>query len=432
MSEILLDQWYPDALGSISRGLRSDLDGLQAVLGVFPRQAFLNQPLELVLLLQNMVDQPTQVRVTLMLPPLDKKGMPLVLDTPKQQISADLQGGEVGVLRIPIMALPPTQPGTDIPAQVTISHRSGRGARTVRSRAGGVPPSSFTVSQFKLQALRDVSFTVPAPDAAPNVLTTYFDIAPKRLEIPQYSLKPRYETLWTANEMSGEREMVQTKIEEARAYSITMTSTALYWAIYYATEEHWARRGVRLGEGELKAITKILTYTMSEATVNERGFSLANSRWFQTLCYALLAEPHITEMDPGTVAAQYLYDAAVYDAVVLGFRIMQSRTAEKLGSEDERRAYAEKLVGWLGGYGQAELSYLYLPLVMAGLAINALVGATTENPWVLVQQLQADVAIRAEGANKSSREIISMVTKMLTNAENELTRMNYSRPVPEE
>ena len=428
MNEVLLDQLYPDALGSISRGLRTDLDGLQVALGIFPRQAFLNQPIELVLLLQNMVDQPMQVKVALTLPPQDKKGNPMVLDTPKQQISADMQAGEVGVLRIPVIAFPPTQPGTDIPVHVSVTHKTGRGARPVRSRIGGVPPSSFAVSAFKLQALRDVSFSPQPLDAAPGRLTTSFDIAPKRLDGAQYTLVARYETLWTAAEMSGERELVQSKIDDARHLASSMTTTNLYWAIYYATEEKFARRGVALGQGELKAIAKIMTYTLSDATVNERSYSLARSRWFQTLCYAMLAEPKIMTMEVGALAAQYLYDTAIHDAIMLGFRIIQPRVSEKLGSEDERRNFADKVSDWLAGHGVADASYIYLPLIMAGIAINVLVSNSTESPWVMIIQLRADVAARAAEAGKASREVFEMVGKLLDNAEFELTRMNYARP----
>jgi len=428
VSDVLLDQLYPDALGAISRGQRTDLDDLQVALGVFPRQAFLNQPVELVLLLQNMVDLPTQVKVTLTLPPQDKKGNLLVLDTPKQQISANLQGGEVGALRIPITAFPPTQPGADIPVHVSIIHKSARGARSVRSRSGGAPPSSYAVSTFKLQALRDVTFSPQPPDSPPNELTTYFDIAPKRLDPSQYSLVARYETLWTAAEMSGERELMQTKVEEARQLASAMTTSTLYWSIYYATEEKFARRGVILGQGELKAITKIMTYTLSDATVNERSYSLHRSRWFQTLCYTLLAEPKITSMEPGTIAAEYLYDTAVHDAIVLGFRIIQPRVTGKLGSEDEYRSFADKVTDWLAGHGQADVKYLYLPLIMAGVAVNVLVGSSTESPWIMLDQLRADAAARASEAAKGSREVFDMVTRLLDKAEFELTRMNFARP----
>jgi hypothetical protein len=428
MSDVLLDQLYPDVLGAISRGQRTNLDTLQVALGVFPRQAFLNQPVELVLLLQNMVDQPTQVKVTLALPPQDKKGNLLVLDTPKQKISADLQAGEVGALRIPIIALPPTQPGTDIPVYVSISHKSGRGARPVRSRSGGMPPGGYAVSAFKLQALRDVSFSPQTASQETSRLTTSFDIAPKRLDPKQYLLMARYETLWTTDEMRGERELLQSKVAEARALASAMTTTNLYWSVYYATEEKFARRGVMLGEGELKAIAKIMTYTLSDATMNERSYSLNHSRWFQTLCYALMADPELPNREPGAIAAEYLYDTAVHDAIVLGFRVIQPRVTGKLGSEDEYHSYADKVTDWLAGQGQGDVRYIYLPLIMAGVAVNVLVATTSESPWVMIDQLRADAAVRAADAGKESAEVFQMVSRLLDKAEFELTRMNYTRP----
>lgn len=424
------EQMYPDALGAISRGQRADLDAVQAALGVFPRQAFLNQPLELVVLLQNMVDRATEVKVTIKPPVSDRNGDPIVLDMPKQNLSANLQAGEVGVMRIPVIAFPPTQPGSDIPIHVTIHQRGSRRGRAVRPRAGGFPPRSFAVSAHKLQALRDISYTAQLVDG--NVLTTTFDIAPKRIDMAQYSLVARYETLWTTEQMAGEREHFQSKVEQARALASIMTTTSLYWSLYYATEDKWSQRGVHLGAGELKALTKIMTYTLSDATLNERDLSLESTRWFQMLCHALLAEPDLSALEPGVIAAEYLYDTAVYDAVLLGFSILDPRVSVKLGSESERTAYAEKLTNWLvGGFGQGELSYLYLPLVLAGLAVNVLVAASTESPWVMLDELRADAKVRAANAGAAGREIFAMLESLLESAEHELTRMNYVRPEPE-
>lgn len=77
------------------------------------------------------------------------------------------------------------------------------------------------------------------------------------------------------------------------------------------------------------------------------------------------------------------------------------------------------------------MSYLYLPLVLAGIAVNVLVGATTENPWIMLDELREDAKVRQASAGKGAREIFEMLDTFLDNGEFELTRMNYSRPEPE-
>ena len=66
---------YPDVLGAIAGGLRVTFDdALQAAVGIFPHSAYLNQPVEVIVILQNMIDQNTDVKVALHLPALALSG----------------------------------------------------------------------------------------------------------------------------------------------------------------------------------------------------------------------------------------------------------------------------------------------------------------------------------------------------------------------
>jgi len=48
---------YPDVLGAVTGGPRIYLEKLQVAVGVSPQQAFIDQPFEVVIVLQNMVDR---------------------------------------------------------------------------------------------------------------------------------------------------------------------------------------------------------------------------------------------------------------------------------------------------------------------------------------------------------------------------------------
>ena len=64
-------------LGAIAGGLRVSFDDvLQAAVGIFPRSAYLNQPIEVLVILQSMIDQNMDVKVALHLPTRAPAGQP--------------------------------------------------------------------------------------------------------------------------------------------------------------------------------------------------------------------------------------------------------------------------------------------------------------------------------------------------------------------
>jgi hypothetical protein len=112
---------YPDVLGAIAGGLRVTYDNvLQAALGVFPRGAYINQPIEIILILQSMIDQNIEVRVAINLPNRAPNGSSIKLTTPQKEVSRTMSAGEVGVLRLPVVALSPTQPASGVPIRIAV------------------------------------------------------------------------------------------------------------------------------------------------------------------------------------------------------------------------------------------------------------------------------------------------------------------------
>ncbi|MFO7322091.1 MAG: hypothetical protein DIU68_010190 [Chloroflexota bacterium] len=420
---------YPDVLGALTDGLRTDLEHLQCALGVFPRQAFINQPLELVLLLQNMIDQPLQVKVTLQLPMQDRRGMLLVLEGPGPVIEQPMGPGEVGVLRMPIIAYPPSQPGVNIPARVTINSRSGRSGRPVRPRGGAARPGYLSMSPLKLQALREVTFNTIYKPVLPDTLTTFFDLAPTRLSPALYSLTARYETIWSPQDLINEREQLENKRQLAAELAGAMTTTAVYWPFYYRTEEVFARRGIRLAPGEIKAITKLMAYTIGEASLYERDQEMHQSRWFRALCAAVIANETVAaDQEPGEIAANSLYEAVLADAVALGLEIVRSYLGDSVMPAENPQVYAERVAAWVTGADGESLRYLYLPLVMAGIALTPLVGSSIENPWIMVRELAETVEARKLTAGEADLQVLNWAEQLLRQTNNVLRRLGYLRP----
>lgn len=421
------DPLFPDVLGAIAGSARIHMDALQMAVGVFPRQAYLNQPVEVIVILQNMIDQPLEVKIALHLPSKDDSGSPVTVVAPKRSLSMSLRPAETGVMRIPVVALPPTQPVENLPILVAVRQRPQRPGKTIRPAAGGAPPSVLAVSPFKLHVLRDVEFTEHSPSQSPESVRLHFDLAPKMLPNAPKDLKPTYETLWTMEQLKEERQLARSKIDDARLVASGMTRPHLYTPILYAVNELYAAHGLPLHPGEAKAIAKMITYTLDDGAALEQVTSLEDTRWFQTLCQVLAFDPTIAEWDAGEIAVRYLFEASVFDAVLLAFGLIRPRVRVNLGDRTERANYANQVIGWLAGQSEPDLTYIYLPLVLGGVAVNSVVVARDEDAWQTLDDVREAYRGRMRLVSGPTLEIFDMLDKLLERAEDDLRRARILR-----
>jgi hypothetical protein len=427
-NNLQFDPMYPDVLGMIAAATsRITMDQLQMALGVFPRQAYLNQPFEIICIFQSMIDQPMQLKIAFQLPNKDMNGRPMNLNTPKKMLDVHLQAGEAGVLRVPVVALPPTQPGENYPIQVAVRYRASRQGKIIRPPTGGAPTSALAVSPFKLQVLKDIEFIHHPANLSPENVTLRFDIAPRRLPSAPQNLKSAYETLWTTEQLEQEQELLAAKVEEARMLASSLTRIAIYQPIVESVDDLYAERGMPLHPGEAKAIAKMITYTLDDGATLEQVMPLEETRWFQTLCQVLAAEPEVAGWDPGELVTRYLLESAVYDAVITGFSIIRPRVRVNLGDRQERINYANRLVAWLAGRSEPDLAYIYLPLVMGGVTANATVVGRDDDPWGMLDELREAYRGRMRLASGPTVEIFDMLDKLMVHAEDDLRRARIQR-----
>lgn len=422
---------YPDVLGGITGGGRIVSEDLQYAIGISPKQAFINQPLEVVIPMQSMIDQPLQVKISIRVPNRDKKGNPVFMEAGKSSMTIGLRPGEVGLLRIPITAHPPTPAGKGYPIQVAIRYRSPDNSIKVRPPDGGPPPSVLTISPFRLQVLQEIDFITKRPPNTMDVITATFDLAPKRLPRPDAeSLKPKYDTLWASEQMKEEEKLARARIGEARRIALGLGHPTSYWDLLEEVKERFAKRNLPLHPGEIAAIAKIMAYTVDEAPELETQMSVESSHWFRTLCQVLAHNETIHDLPRGELLAKYVFDAILFDSVGMGFHVLQPKVKEKLGSSEERLNYANRLLTWFAGYGEPDLSYVYLPLVLSGLVVYRIVTLNIrENPWVLVDDLTEAMKgrKRLEGSEETTI-IFKMLSEMLDEQRRILRSQRIERP----
>jgi hypothetical protein len=427
MSALQFNPPYPDVLSAITP-VRVTYDTFQAAVGLFPGQVFLNQPFEVLIILQSLIDQAQEIRFALQLPAKDVQGRAVAFEAPQRSATLQLGPGEVTAVRLPAAPVPPTQPVTGLPFSVSFQVRPPRSFQSVRPSTGGAPPTAITVSPFKLLVLRDVAYVSPPVGPERDTLYLTVDINGRQLPAPPARLQARVEPLWTQTQYPAERSAVAEQFEAARILTSALTQPNIMEPLLGTVTDTFAARGLPLHPGEALAIAKMLTYTVDSGnTLDDGAAPLERLRWFQSLCQLLAADPSIADLPQGDLVGGPLFEAILYDAVLLGFNLVRSRVKVDLGDRQERAAYAGKLLGWFTGQSEPDQTYIYLPLVLGGVTINASVIGRDENPWRMLDALNEAAHGRVRLASRDVREVFDLLTRLAARSADDLRRERILR-----
>jgi hypothetical protein len=427
MKEIKFAELYPDVLNAVTGGQGINMGTLQCAVGVFPRSVFINQPTEVIIVLQNTTNQTMNVRVSLRFPTEDKQKRKIVLKTPQNVVTAQVKPGEVGILSIPVVANPPTQPIKNIPIHVAVRYRARRG-KLVRPFSGGYPPAKLDLSPYKLQALREVQFIQWQWGASTDILKVYFDIAQRQLEAPRERLRTRYEVIWSPDKMPDEQRAARAKVNAARQVANNLRDEKIFAALVKYIATRFKLRGLPLADGEVKMIAKMVGYTILDAAQMDTSFSMEDTHWFQALCHAVAADESLSEeWDEGQLVHDFLLDTALYDAVLHAFTLLAPRIDDDLGNAEERRDYAEKVMAWYGGQEDPDLKYAYFPLILAGVTVNHHVGLNHDNPWYVLDEMRHQYNDLVRTSSGEFSTILALLERELDRAEDELVRSRIQR-----
>ncbi len=418
---------YPDVLGMLS-STRITFDLFQAAVGLSPRQVFLNQPFEVVVLLQSLIDQPLAVRLNLRLPDRDPAGAPLVFAAPEREFTCSLGPGEVTFIRLPVAPIPPSQPGRGRSLSLSLHTKSPKHYTSVRQATGGAPPSVVTLSPFRLLALRDVQYVAAPIGAFHDTVRLSFDINRRALPDAPAGLQVRSEPLWTQSNYAAERRAVAASLEQARDLATTLTPAEILESLFVHLADVYAVHGLTLHPGEALAIAKLLTFAIdANNALDTTAVPLERLRWFQSLCQLVAAEPAVAGWSPAALVTGPLFEALLYDAILVGFARLRARIRTNLGDRQERQRYAQKALSWATGQGEPDLSYIYLPLVLAGVTVNAQVVLRDENPWDALDAVREAAQLRIPQASRTAREIFDLLDTLLIGAEDDLRRERFAR-----
>jgi hypothetical protein len=414
---------YPDVLGVITHERLTLYEALHAAIGIFPASTVLDQPVEALLLLQNLLDQPLRLQLSLRSPTHDPKGNLINIFTPKPRLSIVLPGGDCGLLHIPLIPQLPTPPGEHYRVGVHITLEKPDIFHQVRSLGSGSPPNLLSISPVRLSVLREIEFKAQTSSEAQLCAT--FNLLPghlpPRAEVPV----TRYEALWTVRDLQHEQEQMKAVAAEALRFAKSLDRGLIFGPLFTRTKDIFGDAGIPLHPGETMFITKALTYVMEDGLELEQGFSLAEGYWFRRLCGLMIREPDVIK-NPDRLL-NLLYTAVVQDAVMLGFSMVGHDTRVDFGDLDERTAYMSKVTAALEGRVPLALEYLYVPLILAGVILNARMIVARENPWHSLEALVEARNGRIRLAGLGLREVFDILDGLIERSERLLWEMRVPK-----
>ncbi len=414
---------YPDILGQLSGERLTVGDLLQGALGVFPPTTALDQTVEVLFLLQNMTNRPLSLRLIVRTPARDSTGSLANFFTPRPRLALTLPPAECGLVHIPITPQLPTRPGEGYLIQVAVEATPPDRYQAVRLAAGGAPPSLLALSPFRVAVLRDIHFT--AREIAPNQLAVALDVLagrfPPRSETPQ----PRYEALWTLHDLRQEAQQVEATAAEARKVARALSPALLYVPLLEHTNAVFGEAGMPLHPGEALFITRALMYVLQEGLDLEQGFSREQSAWFKRLCRLLVAKPEAVHAIDQLISL--LYTAVIYDTVLLGFHVVAGQANADFGDKTEQGDYTARLVAALEGRTTLRLEHVYVPLVLAGVALHGRVMLPGEKLWQSLAQVQQARDGRIKLAGAEFAEVFELLNTLIEQARHLLTSLRVPR-----
>ncbi len=414
---------YPDVLGQLSDHRLTIGDLVQCALGIFPAVTALDRPVEALVLLQNMTNRPLALRLLVKTPVRDAAGQPALFFTPRPRLALTLPPAECGLVHIPITPQAPTRPAPAYPVVVALEVTAPDRYQVVRPPSGGPPPSLLAISPTRLAVLRDIAFS--ARQVAPQQLGVMLDVYPGRLPPPDEPPQPRYEALWTLSDFRQEEQQVAASCDDALKVARALSPALLYVPLLEHTNAVFAEAGMPLHPAEALFIVRALMYVLQEGLDLEQGFSREESAWFKRLCRLLATDPDAAHDIDRLISL--LYPAAIYDATMLGFYVVSSFTDADFGDQAERTKYATRLVAALEGRAPIRLEHIYVPLVLAGVALHGRVLLPGEKPWQSLIQLAHARDGRIDLVGATLGEVFELLNLLIDKARRLLTDLRIPR-----
>lgn len=415
---------FPDVLGYLTGGARVPVSAVQVALGVVPDEVSAGNALEVLLLVQNIADTRVDVAAVMQLP----KG----ISGRNARLVAGLAAGEVGVMNLPVVVHPDAAAGS-YKIGVEVDAKPLAKAERLREASGGGRFDPNTVRPDKarrIEALKAVRFST-SKRLVRNVLEVTVDVAPGRAARP-FESEPGWQSLWTMADVPDERVLLKyfgttlrTRVlpQLRREYTLN--------PLIEATRERFAAAGFPLQPPESVLIAKVMALVLEYAAPKLHSISpleagvydltpvltgsneaLPLPRWARAVL-RLIARDERAALHVVPVLTRMAYEDLLRDAIALSFTLVEVATGEDVGTEQEMRLYADRLIESLASKSGLDFVHAYMPLVLGGIIVNEQLKTEDINfihlmreQWALLDQRRAETGASGEAVIEIAEQLI--------------------------
>lgn len=429
---------YPDVLGFITKE-RATLGVIQAAIAITPPDAPANAERRVIVLLQNMEDQPLSVGVRFDLP---RGRFVIKPDSPEVTLPA----GGVGVLTAALKSAPDVAAG-DYVLGAEVSIKAGQKGRAVRVEGNPFDPDTLPpAAKQHLAGLLKLAYS----GKKRGLMRGHAIEAPFRIGGGQpapHLPKPGWGILWTV-ESQNDMGLLVDKYGAAFVQSVLkpLKLELLFQPMAKATYERFKAAGYPLTKVEAMTAARLLVVIFDIAKGQAGATKVGALDVFHTIRTRLNParpeekraltryEPQTVRVilpqwataylrliaadkralhDPHPVIVKQLYDEVLMDALLYGLMLVEQASGEALGTEDDMREFAEQVAAKLKTPGDMNFSYAYLPLILGGLTVLDRVMMPDERIGDIMRDVRMIVEDRAEEITDETETVYKIADRMM-------------------
>jgi len=355
---------YPDIMGDyIDARQRFDAGGLHYICSLEPTSIAPGGLAELLFLVQSALDVPLEAVLQAALPVRTSRlGRPVKFEMAQPELHINIAAGEVGLLRVPLTCAPDT-PGGKYDIKVTFKATpSGPGGRVRSNRSQGRLGKSLIRDPVGLGIAPTIGVGYVAKTETRHILHLQVAGEPATSEA---DLSPDFESLWTTEELRRQQ-MAQREVSDRRIRILPkLPADALYTALWQESQSLFKDAGLPLRIGEALFLARILAYTTT--TFLNKGDS------YDALLVPVWMEAMRNDLptgDPLWIVTQVGYEHLLRLSTAMSFGLMDRAMGREVWSNEEQQGVIDLLSNTVcRGQGTLPPEFLYLPLILGGLAV---------------------------------------------------------------
>jgi len=396
LSEIMSEKQavnYPDVLGFITKGEFHSVGPVQMALAIRPPAVKAGKPFEVIMVMQNTIDAPVDVILSLQLPNKDAKGQKDRFLLGAERLVVGLESAEVGYAMLPMSSLPDTAPSDNYTVGMDVSVKAlHKGERIRDDKQAEAKFNPKTLPADRKELLRDLInlkfSTQKRGFLRGNALETPLTILPGKIGSP-LKFEAGWQSLWTVEDATSSDPLLD-KYREMMLHRIVplFTRKKLYKPIKEKVAEVFADSNYPLTDIEVLCITKLMVLIMeyAQSTETEQGILEAGiynieaylkgieieqdeprqyPYWLDKFLRVMVRDERVMKV-PIKGLVHFAFFELMHDAMIYGFQIMERQTGMDLGTIEEMESYATNVRDELQNKEPVTFSKAYVPLVLGG------------------------------------------------------------------